>query len=215
MALHKLSATGVEKKRKPGHHSDGGNLYLQVSKARTKSWVFRYRKPGRAKDEGIKIREMGLGPYPEITLDDAREMALANRRLLLKGIDPIEARDDEVTQKRLAEARTVTFRECADKYIAAHQGGWSNAKHKYQWRQTLGIACNTSASAGLLFGDLAVADVDTGLVLKVLEPIWAKKPETASRLRQRIEKVLNWAASRTYRQGENPARWKGHLENLR
>ena len=138
---------------------------------------------------------------------DARERAAKSRRLRLDGIDPIQARQHDRTKERLEAAKAVTFRDCADSYIKAHEAGWSNAKHRYQWRQTMDIASET-------FGELPVANVDIGLVLKVLEPIWPEKPETASRLRQRLEAVIDWATARGFRLGENPARWKGHLDKL-
>ena len=208
MAQHKLSARRVETLNKRGHYGDGGNLYLQISQWHTKSWTFRYKLHG-------KIKEMGLGPLVLISLAEARDKALACRKLLLEGRDPIAARQHQREQAKLEAAKTITFAQCADSYIKAAEDGWRNQQHRYQWRQTIKAACDTKLgrSAGGTFGDLPVAKVDTGFVLQVLQPIWKVKPETASRTRQRIETVLNWATASEYRQGENPARWRGHLEH--
>lgn len=182
-------------------YPDGGGLYLQVTESGAKSWIFRFMLNGRA-------REMGLGPLHAVSLSDARTKATECRRLRVDGFDPIEARKVERDKARLAAARALTFKDAADAYINAHQAGWRNAKHAAQWRSTL------DAYAGPVFGSLPVQDVDVSLIMKVLEPIWATKTETASRIRGRIEAVLDWATVRGYRRGDNPARWRGHLENL-
>jgi integrase len=184
----------------PGMYADGGGLYLQVTE-RGASWIYRYMLNKRA-------REMGLGPLALFGLSDARAKALDARRLRYEGIDPIEARRAERQQARLDTAKAMTFQQCADAYIAAHRAGWRNGKHTAQWKATL------ATYAGPVVGVLPVQTIDTALVLKVLEPIWVAKPETASRLRGRIEAVLDWATAREYRQGENPARWRGHLDKL-
>jgi integrase len=192
------------KHAKAGSHHDGGGLYLQVREGRnglTRSWVLRYMRDSKA-------RIMGLGPFDVLSLAEAREKAREARRLLLDGIDPIDAREAVKAQRRVASASTMTFRQAAEAYIAAQEIGWKNAKHARQWPTTL------KAYAYPVLGDLPVAAIDTGLVMKVLGPIWTAKPETASRVRGRIEKVLDWAAASGYRQGENPARWRGHLQNL-
>lgn len=199
--MGRLSALNVSRLKQFGLHSDGGGLYLRVSKASTKSWVFRFMLNGKA-------REMGLGAYPDTDLAAARAKAADCRRSLAEGIDPIEVRKAKVAEVALLEARKQTFRECADAYIAAHAPSWRNAKHKAQWPSTL------QTYVYPVFGDLPVQDIDVGLVLKVLEPIWHDKTETARRVRSRIECVLDWATARKYRQGDNPARWRGHLENL-
>ena len=196
----RLSARTVETRKKPGYYSDGGGLYLKVSGGAGRSWVFRYRVAG-------KLREMGLGSEHSISLADARQAAAECRKLRLRGSDPIEVRRHERTQAKLGAA-SMTFRQCADRYIAAHQAGWRNAKHTSQWRNTL------ATYAFPVFGDLPVQAIDVGLVMKVVEPLWPTKTETASRLRGRIENVLDWALARGYRQGDNPARWRGHLDNL-
>jgi integrase len=151
---------------------------------------------------------MGLGSTKTFSLAEARERALAARRLAADGIDPIDSRRAVRAARAVATVRSMTFAACAEAYIAAHEAGWRNAKHRYQWRQTI------AAYAEPAFGPLPVEAVDVGLVLKAIEPIWITKPETAGRVRGRIESILDWATTRGYRQGENPARWRGHLENL-
>ncbi|KJJ95207.1 integrase [Burkholderiaceae bacterium 26] len=199
--MHTLSAVAVSKLTTPGYHSDGGGLYLQISPTGTKSWIFRFKINGRA-------REMGLGSILGVGLADARSSAAECRRQLAAGIDPIEARKGVRAQVRLEAAKAVTFSYCATAYIDAHRLGWRNAKHVSQWENTI------AAYANPVIGSLPVQTVDTGLVMRILEPIWSVKPETASRLRGRIESILDWAKVRGFRQGENPARWRGHLEAL-
>ncbi len=200
-SIKRLSPRRVATETERGFHADGGGLYLQVSKFDTKSWVFRFTLNKRS-------REMGLGPLHTVSLADAREEALKCRKLVREGIDPIEQRKS-IRGQALAEAvKVMTFKACADKYISAHSAGWKNVKHATQWTNTL----NTYAYP--IFGDLPVQAVDTGLVMKVLEPIWSTKTETAGRVRGRIENILDWATVRKYREGENPARWKGHLDTL-
>lgn len=199
--VHRLSAKAVEKTKQPGYYCDGGGLYLQVSPTLSRSWIFRYTRDGKG-------REMGLGSARDVTLAVARAKASDARRQLTDGVDPIAARDGQRAQERLQKAGTIAFSECAEKYIAAHSAGWRNPKHVGQWENTI------KTYAGAVIGHLAVKDVDTALVLRVLEPIWTKKPETASRLRGRIERVLDWARVHGYRIGENPARWRGHLDKL-
>ena len=200
--LNRLSAvavnTGISRR---GMYHDGGGLYLQVSAGGAKSWIFRFMLDGRA-------REMGLGPVHAIPLAEARKRAAASRRMRLDGIDPIEARSAQRGQKKLEAAKAMTFDACATAYIAAHHTSWRNAKHRDQWRNTL------TSYAGPVFGSLSAQSIDVGLVMKALEPIWQTKTETARRLRGRIEAVLDWATVRGYRKGENPARWRGHLDKL-
>jgi len=200
--LNRLSAvavnTGISRR---GMHHDGGGLYLQVSAGGAKSWIFRFMLDGRA-------REMGLGPLHAIPLAEARKRAAECRRMRVDGIDPIEARSKHRGSKKLEAAKAMTFDACAAAYITAHNTSWRNAKHRDQWRNTL------TSYAGPVFGSLSVQSIDVGLVMKALEPIWQTKTETASRLRGRIEAVLDWATVRGYRKGENPARWRGHLDKL-
>jgi len=153
-------------------------------------------------------RWMGLGPLALYGLQEARGKALDARRLRHEGIDPIETRRANRLRERLEAAKAMTFKQCADSYIASHRAGWRNAKHAAQWEATL------ATYAYPAIGDLPVQEIDTGLVCKVLEPIWTAKPETAGRVRGRIEAILDWAKARDYRAGENPARWRGHLDKL-
>lgn len=201
--LNRLSARTVATQKRPGLYCDGGGLYLQVSSSGSKSWIFRFRSPFTH-----KLRDMGLGPLHSVGLPQARERAAVQRSTIAAGLDPIEVREQASQRQAMEAARAVTFAECAVAYIKAHRPSWRNPKHGDQWTNTL----NTYADP--VFGRLSVQDVDTGLVLKVLEPIWASKPETASRVRGRIENILDWAKARGYRRGENPARWKGHLNQL-
>lgn len=186
----------------PGLFADGGNLYLLVKASGSKSWVFRYRDRSTG-----KLRDKGLGPLHSVTLKAAREKAHALRAMLLEGGDPIDTAREARAAAAVESAKAMTFGHCASAYIAAHRAGWRNAKHGQQWGNTL------KQHAALLM-PLPVAAIDTALVLKVVEPIWTTTTETATRVRQRIEKVLDWATTRGYRTGDNPARLRGHLENL-
>ena len=203
MRTGKLNDLAV-RRAKLGLHGDGGNLWLQVTgdaKRPARSWLFRFGRNGRE-------RYMGLGPYPDVGLQDAREKAQDARRQLREGRDPIDAKRSSKAAAALAIAKGLTFRHCAVAYIEAHKDSWKNAKHAAQWPSTL------EAYAYPVFGDLAVQAVDVPLIMKVIEPLWKTKTETASRLRGRIEAVLDWATVRGSRQGENPARWRGHLDHL-
>lgn len=200
-ALHKLSARQVEAAKAPGYVGDGGGLWLQVSPTGTKSWVFRFTRNGRA-------REMGLGALHTVSLARAREKAREARELLVDGLDPLEARTAERRTADSNAARAVTFEAEAEAYIEAHRHGWKNAKHADQWTNTL------ETYAYPFIGKLLVSEVDTALVMKCLQPIWTTKTETASRVRGRIESVLDYATALKHRSGDNPARWRGHLDNL-
>lgn len=156
---------------------------------------------------GGKAREMGLGPFPEVSLARAREKALEARSLKADGVDPLEAKRAALAARRAEAAKGITFKGAAEGYIGAHRAGWGD-KHGSQWPATL------AAYVYPVIGDLPVETIDTALVLKVLEPIWQDKTETASRVRGRIESVLDWSRVRGYREGENPARWRGHLDHL-
>ena len=197
----RLSSLKVMRAREPGMLADGDGLYLQVTRANARSWIFRYFRDG-------KSREMGLGSLKAVGLSVARLKAAECRALLADGSDPIAARDTRRAQQAAEDARAITFDHCADAFIKAHSNGWKNKKHVAQWKATL----KTYVSP--VFGSLPVQAVDVALVMKVLEPIWTTKPETAARVRGRVESVLNWAKARGYRTGENPALWKGHLDNL-
>lgn len=200
-SINRLSPRKVATETKRGLYADGGGLYLQVSRFDTKSWVFRFTL-------NKKSRDMGLGPLHTVSLAEGRLEAEKCRKLLRDGIDPINHRNALKAARRLEGVQFISFRECAEAYIRSHGAAWRNAKHANQWRNTL------KTYAYPFFGDLSVQAVDTGLVMKALDPIWAKKPETASRVRGRVEAILDWASAREFRQGENPARWRGHLDKL-
>jgi integrase len=197
--IGRLTALKVDKAKRPGMYADGGGLYLRVTQSGTKNWVFRFMLNGRP-------RWMGVGPLHTIGLAEARNRAAAFRLQRHDGVDPIEKRRAERLEARLDAAKAVTFKECAARYIASHRAGWRNPKHAAQWQATL------ATYAEPVMGGLSVQAIDTALVLKVLEPIWTAKPETAGRVRGRMESILDWAKVRGYRAGENPARWRGHLD---
>ena len=187
---------------------DGGNLYLQASLGKDgavrRSWVFRYEFDGRRHD-------LGLGSLDTLNLVEAREKARKLRQQLADGIDPFAAKQQakkERLAKLAAEARVMTFKQCAEDCMKSHRAGWKNAKHAAQWQSTL------ETYAYPVIGELAVDDIATAHIVRVLQPIWKEKPETASRVRGRIEKVLGWATVRGFRSGDNPARWRGHLQEL-
>jgi integrase len=190
--LHKLSEVKAKSSNlKPGRHSDGGGLYLNVSPSGTRSWLFMWVRQG-------KRREMGLGAYPAVSLANARTEATKHRETVAAGSDPIAERN------KTAEP---TFGECADLFLSSMEGSWRNAKHRAQWRMTLMEYCQPVRSK-------RVSLIATEDVLSVLNPIWQEKPETASRLRGRIERVLDFAKAKGWRTGENPALWRGHLKNV-
>ena len=199
MQAGKLTNLAVRRQTKPGRYADGGNLYLLVKPSGTRTWTFRYKMAGSSG------REMSLGSEADVTLAEARDLARNARRELDTGRDPIEAREQA---RREAAGSGMTFRDVATLYVASHEDAWRNAKHRAQWTSTL----KTYAAPTL--GKMPVGKVTVGHVMRVLEPMWKAKPETASRLRGRIEAVLDYATARGWRQGENPARWKGHLSNL-
>ena len=201
MTPGRLKPLDVARASRPGLYCDGGGLYLQVTGVGGRSWLYRYKLDGRA-------RSMGLGGLDTVSLREARLAAAECRKLCHDGVDPIEAKRAGRAEAKLTAATAMTFSQCLDRYLQAHKAGWRNEKHARQWKATL----DTYASP--VFGDLAVAAVDTALVMQVLDPIWSMKPETASRVRGRIEAVLDWATVRGYRSGENPARWRGHLAAL-
>jgi integrase len=200
-SINRLSARSAAGQTQRGRYADGGGLYLQVSENEAKSWLFRFMLNG-------KSRQMGLGSLHTISLAEARDEALLCRKQLRDGIDPIDTRKLKRGRAQADAATVMTFKACAEKYISSHSAGWKNVKHMSQWQNTL------KTYVYPVFGDLPVQFVDTGLVTQVIEPIWATKTETASRVRGRIEAILDWATVHKYREGENPARWKGHLDNL-
>lgn len=211
MALTAKRVTALRKK--PGRYLDGGDLgrglYLQVTPGGA-SWLFRYERSGRE-------RWMGLGSVADFSLAEARDRARLKRQLLADGIDPLEQKKSEVAAQALAASKVLTFEESAKQYFNQHEKKWRNAKARKQFLSTL------AEYAFKPIGNLSVAAIDTGAVLKVLEQkhpdhkkqsIWLAIPSTANRVRRRIENVLDWAAVRGYRTSENPARWKGHLVNV-
>lgn len=198
-----LSALEVSRLTKPGHHAVGGvaGLYLYVNESGARSWVLRVVV-------GEKRRHMGLGGYPDVPLAQAREKARQARDDVETGVDPITRRKNAASELKAQQLSEKTFKQAATAYIEAHGDSWRNPKHRAQWTSTLETYVHQ------IFGDLHVRDVNQELVMKVLEPIWKTKNETASRVRGRIESILDWATVRGYRNGDNPARWKGHLDHL-
>jgi len=196
-----LSARRVETEKRPGLYAAGDGLYLRVAASGSKSWIYRFQIAG-------KRRDMGLGPVRLFSLAQARERAREAGRLAYDKQDPIAHRTVERAAASLAAAKEMTFASCAAAYIEAHQAGWRNQKHGAQWTATL------ETYAYPIFGKQPVQSIDVGLVLKAIEPIWSTKPETASRVRGRIEAILDWATARGYREGPNPAQWRGHLDKL-
>ena len=209
MARHikRLSARGVEKASSPGRYADGGGLYLLVDKAGAKRWIFRFRwKDDRARPGSGRLRDMGLGNLSSVPLSKARDLAEQCRADLQTGLDPIAARDARLRQK----ARVPTFGRCADELVDALEAGWRNEKHRYQWRHTL-----TAYAAAIR--NKPVDTIGTADVLSVLKPLWQSRPETASRLRGRIEAVLDAARANGFipDASDSPARWRGmHLDKL-
>lgn len=214
-----LSALAVSKLKAEGRYAVGGadGLHLRIAGA-SRAWVLRLAVGTRVDAKGNTVvhrRDIGLGSYPEVSLAEAREKARELRKQVRDGIDPIEERKATKVRAKLEAAKSKTFEECANAYIEANRAGWKNEKHVQQWQNTL------ATYAFPKIGQLPVAAIDTGLVLGVLQQetdkdkaqLWHAKTETASRLRGRLESILDWAAFRGYREGENPARWKGHLEH--
>lgn len=191
---NRLNSVAVNAKKDPGYYPDGNGLYLQVAASGSKSWVLRFSLNKRA-------REMGLGSIVDRTLAEAREQARKYRQQLAEGIDPIEVRKAQRQANLLATMARKTFKECALEYHKLHASGWKNPKHADQWINTL------TAYAFPVFGDRDVTSVSKGEILQALEPIWETKTETASRVKQRIRAVLDWAAARDYRAGHDPHLW--------
>lgn len=209
MHINKLTAKAILSLTQPGIYSDGNRLYLQVSPAGTKSWLLIYRRAG-------KRTEMGLGPFPTLSLAQAREHALTLNKLLLEGKDPLVERRQAAANlltaieeaSKAAQKKAVTFETAAKRYINSQKAGWRNAKHSAQWTSTL------TTYAYPVIGQKALSAITTEDIVQILEPIWDTKTETATRVRGRIESVLNWAKVMGHCAGENPARWKAHLENI-
>jgi integrase len=197
-----LSAIEVSRLKAEGAHAIGGvpGLYLQVVGG-SRSWVLRFVL-------GKRRRRMGLGSFPATTLAQAREKARAARDVIALGEDPINSRNTQVRQAETARAKELTFKKACERFIAAREAEWQNSKHRQQWENTL------ATYAEPVMGELDVSEIDQNHVMKVLDPIWRIKTETATRVRGRIEQVLDWAAAHGHRKGENPARWRGHLDHL-
>jgi integrase len=198
--LNRLSAFKVEKAKRPGLYADGGGLYLRVAEGGSKQWIYRYVTNGRARD-------MGIGPVRVFTLAEARERAREASKLRYEGLDPIAHKHAQKAAAAVAAAGAMTFRRCAEGFIKDNERGWTNAKHRRDWHASLAMYVYP------VIGNLPVASIDTPLVLKVIKPLWERVPETASRVRGRIENVLGWATVHHYRSGDNPARWSGHLQH--
>jgi len=191
-----LTNVKIKALKAPGRHADQNGLYLQVNRTGTKSWIYRYQIKG-------KRREMGLGSLKQLSLKQARDAAFEAGKLKDQGVDPKMARDVQVEE---TQTNCRTFKHCALTYIDEHKASWKNAKHASQWENTL------SQYAYPVIGDLPVDQITTPLVLNILKPIWKTKTETATRVRGRIENVLSWAIVHGYREGPNPALWRGHLD---
>ncbi len=207
----KLKVKQVERLTKRGLYGDGGGLYLQVANGGSKSWLFRFKSDGRS-------RWHGLGSARDVSLADARIKAADARRVRLNGGDPIETKRTAKAAARLEAARAITFGAAAKRFIKANAPGWKNAKHADQWRMTL-LGVDPKGKATKYdycksIRDIPISNVDTTLVLRIIEPIWASKTETANRIRGRIEQVIDAAKVKGELSGENPARWKGHLDYL-
>jgi integrase len=191
-ATNRLTVRGIESLKSRGRHADGLGLWLNVGKTGSKSWVFRWTP------RGGKVREMGLGPYPAISLAAARKRAFDNRRMVAHGLDPKRERDRQDGK---------TFGEVADTYFEAMQSRWTNDKTRSQWNSTLTTVCKPIRNRQI--SEIEIADI-----LKILKPMWSVTPESAYRVRMRMEGVLDFAKARGWREGDNPARWRGHLENI-
>jgi integrase len=198
-----LSALEVSRLSDSGHHAVGGvtGLYLYVNDANARSWVLRMMI-------GSKRRHVGIGGYPTVTLAQAKEKARQLRENVIRGIDPVEQRKAVASKLKAEQAAAITFKKAVVGYLETHGDVWKNAKHRAQWQSTL------ETYAYPFIADILVRDVCVEHVLSVLTPIWKVKNETASRVRGRIESVLDWSAARNYRSGDNPARWKGLLDKL-
>lgn len=198
-----LTALEVGRLKATGTHAVGGvaGLLLQVTSSGARSWILRTKV-------GLKRREIGLGAFPDVTLAQAREKARETRQSIIEGRDPIAERAAARSALIAARGLETTFDEAARKFIASKSSEWSNPKHPAQWQATL------DRYASPVIGNLQVRDVTLGHITKILEPIWTTKTVTASRVRGRIESVLDWATVHGYREGENPARWKGHLDKI-
>lgn len=199
----KLTQLKIDKLKTPSIYGDGAGLSLKVTTGGSKSWIYRYMLAGKA-------HWMGLGSYPDVSLAEAREKAAELRKLTRQNIDPLAEKRKETSVIRAAIAKYITFDKASAQYIEAHKSGWKNAKHVDQWTNTL------ATYASPVIGNVDVSMIDTSHIMRILEKdnFWNEKTETAHRVRGRIESVLDWATARKYRTGENPARWKGHIDKM-
>lgn len=199
----RLTQLKADRERNKGVYPDGAGLYLNVTIGGSKSWLYRYMLAGKA-------HWMGLGGYPDVSLAEAREKAAECRKKVRQGIDPLSAKRQQTSAIRASIAKSILFSKAAEQFIDAHKSGWKNAKHVDQWRNTLETYANP------IIGKIEVSMIETAHIIRILEKdnFWNEKTETAHRTRGRIESVLDWATVRKYRSGENPARWKGHLDKL-
>jgi len=199
--INKLSDRKVAALSKTGLYGDGAGLWLKVTATGSKSWIFRYTR-------NKKTTDIGLGSALTVSLAEAREAALNQRKILVAGDNPLELKKAAAANRKLSKAISMTFQQCSEAYIEINRHGWKNPKHHQQWQNTLAAYCYP------LIGQLPVSDIDTKLIIKCLEPIWITKNETVSCLRGRIEQILSWATVSKHREGDNPARWRGHLDMI-
>ncbi|MDA7568642.1 integrase arm-type DNA-binding domain-containing protein [Emcibacteraceae bacterium] len=199
--INKLTDRGIKAQDKPGRYADGNGLYLQVGKSGAKSWIFRFMLDSNS-------REMGLGPIRIITLSQAREEANYCKNLLRSGIDPIRARDERIAVEKESNKEMLSFQKCTEGYLKAHSASWRSARHAEIWHSSV------KRFAYPIIGPIHVNKIERGHIMNILDPIWREKTETASRLRGRLESILNWATVQEYRKGDNPARWRGYLDQL-
>jgi integrase len=199
--LNRLNARQIANVKRPGKYSDGGNLILRVSPDGNKTFALRYMRDGRS-------RTMGLGPTGSVSLALARELAAQGREQLACGLDPIDERRKAVAARRAEAARLITFKQASDQFVKDQSPGWRNEQHRRDWASSLRLHILP------VLGGLSVGSIDTPAVLRCLQPLWNEKPETGSRVRSRIEQILDWCTARQFRSGDNPATWDGHLDKL-
>ncbi len=199
--INKLSDRGVKAEKKQGRYADGHGLYLQVSNSGSKSWLFRFMMDG-------KSRQMGLGSFGTVTLLEARDDALNCKKLLKDGVDPIQERDNRLTKQKAANKAVLTFKESTEEYLKAHSASWKSVRHAKIWKSSI------ERYAYPELGSMPVNQIEREHIMRVLKPIWLNKTETAKKLRGRLETILDWATVQDFRKGENPARWRGHLDKL-
>jgi integrase len=200
-SLNRLTSLKVARAKRPGMYADGGSLYLRVAPGGSKQWIFRYTAPSG------RVRDMSLGAVHTFSLAEARERAADARKLRADGIEPINHKRARLAALRAADAKAMTFEQCAREFIKDNEAEWTSPKHRQEWEITL------RKYVFPLLGSLPVEAIDTPLVLKVIKPMWERIPTTASRVVGRIHAVIGWATVHHYRHGDNPARWQGHLEH--